>query len=110
MMLSLYGRYLKETFGKEIVEDSDGFATFSIVKNECYIETVYVIPESRQKGKAKIYADLISDIAKTRQCKYLTTTINPGISTVERSMQVILSYGFKFHSCDSQKIVFMKEL
>lgn len=109
-MMSLYGRYLKETFGKEIVEDLQGFATFSIVNGECYVENVYVIPEARHRGQAPAYVDKIAEIAKTRQCKFLTTTINPGISTPERSMKVILDYGFKFHSCDQNKIIFIKEL
>jgi hypothetical protein len=108
--MSLYGKYLAESFGKEIVEDSHGFATFSIVKDECYVENVFVLPEFRSKKKALCYIEEIVEIAKTRQCKYLTTTVNPGINNPERSMKIILSYGFKLHSCDQNKIIFMKEL
>lgn len=108
--MSLYAKYLKETFGKDIVEDAEGFASYSIVGNECYVETVYVIPESRCKGKAPFLVDKIAEIAKENGCKYLSTTINPTINNPERSMRVITNYGFKLHSCDQFKIYFIKEL
>lgn len=108
--MSLYSRYLKETFGKEIVEDAEGFASFAIVGNECYVETVYVVPEARCKGKAPWLVDKIAEKAKEKGCTYLSTTINPGINNPERSMRVITNYGFKFHSCDHNKIYFIKEL
>lgn len=108
--MSLYGRYLKEAFGKQIVEDGEGFASFSILEKECYIETVFVIPEARCKGKAPWFVDKIAEIAKQAGCTYLSTTINPGINNPERSMRVITNYGFKFHSCDNNRIFFIKEL
>ncbi len=108
--MSLYGDYIKETFGKDIVEDNEGFVSFSIVNDECYVEDVYVIPEARLKGKTDVLMAKVVSIAKEKGCKYLTTTINPGIKTVERSMIVILNYGFKFHSSEKNKIIFIKEL
>lgn len=108
--MSLYRRYLQETFGKDIVEDPEGFASYSIVNKECYIETVYVIPEARCKGKAPWLVDQIAKIAKEKGCTFLSTTINPGINNVEKSMRVITNYGFKFHSCDHNRIYFIKEL
>lgn len=108
--MSLYGRYLKEAFGKEIVEDAEGFASYAIVGNECYVETVYVIPEARCQGKAPYLVNKIAEIAKEKGCTYLSTTINPGINNPEKSMRVITNYGFKFHSCDNNRIYFIKEL
>lgn len=108
--MSLYAEYLKETFGKDIIEDEDGFASFLIVKKECYVETVYVRPEARSSKHSFQYVDRIVEIAKEQGCQYLLTTVNKRISTPERSIHIILKYGFKKHSEDDDCHVFFKEI
>lgn len=108
--MSLYGDYLKEAFDMGYLEDETGFATFKIVKRECYVETVYIKPEHRSVSASGKIVDKVVEKAKELECNYLLTTINTTVKIPERSMMAILKYGFKFHSSDSDKIVFYKEI
>lgn len=108
--MSLYADFIKETFGKDIIEDDDGFATFLIVKKECYVENVYVRPEARKSTHSFHYVDQIVEKAKAQGCRYLLTTVNKRISTPERSKHVILKYGFMPYSEDDDCEVFFKEI
>lgn len=108
--MSLMSKYKKEYFGIETLEDDKGFCTFSMNGDNCYIEDVFVVEEERNKGVASMYVDVVSQVAKDKGCKNLITTVNLGGLTPDRSMSVILSYGFKptgfFNNC----FTFAKEI
>lgn len=108
--MSLYKDYLEETFGKTVIETEDGYISYLIQGNECYVETVYVIPDKREAGVGSRFVDQVSEIAKSAGATFISTTINPAINDPTRSMKAILACGFKFHSCDQFKILFTKEL
>lgn len=110
MSLSNYGKYLFEREGAEIVEDNNGFATFKVTGDVCYIMDIYVVPEKRKFNVAGGYADQISDIAKLRGCKRLLGTVSPAAKGSTTSLKVLLGYGFTLDSSDSNMIYFFKEL
>ncbi len=109
-MKSLYGQYIKEREGFEILEDENGFATYKISGKECYIRDIFVKPEFRKMNLASKYADEIAEIAKKLGCTHLSGTVAPMANGSTQSIQVLLGYGFKLLSSDNQKIVFIKEI
>ena len=108
--MSLYGDYIKAREGREIIEDEDGFATYKIFGEECYIADVYVRPESRKNLKSWKYIDQIREIAREKGCKCLTTTVVPVLEGSTFSTMAILQYGFRLHSSKENMIIFVKEL
>lgn len=108
--MSLYADFLKETFNKNVYEDDQGFVSYGIDKDECYIENVYIKPEFRGHDIAAQMVRVIEKIALEKGCKYLSTTVNVGANNKERSIKVILDYGFKFLTCNEYKLVFGKEI
>lgn len=108
--MSLYSDYIKDRGDLEILETEDGFATYSISGQECYIVDIYVIPEKRQKKLASQFADQIAEIGKSKGCKYLTGSVNLSIKNPTHSMKVLLAYGFKFLKNTNSMLYFYKEL
>lgn len=110
MMPSHFANYIKERQGKEIIEDNYGFATYSFVKGDVYIEDIYVNPDARSRAHASGYADKIAEIAKERGCKNMIGTVVPSTNGSTTSLKVLLAYGFQLHSSANDFIVFKKEL
>ncbi len=50
--MSLYGEYIKELQGKDILENENGFATYYPFQDGMYIENIYVRPAFRNPGSA----------------------------------------------------------
>lgn len=106
--MSLYGDYIREREGFEIVESEHGFATYLISGEECYIRDIYVTPEGRKSGLASQMADEISVIAKEKGCTYLLGTVSPVAKGATTSMKVLLAYGFEVFKSDSNMIYLVK--
>lgn len=114
--MSLFGRYIKERDGKDIVEDDEGFATYKFTEDgQCYLEDLYVIPDLRGpqpsgKGTAARYADKVCEIAKKKGCITLYGSVVPSKPNASVNIQTLFKYGFKLKSSMNDFILFEKEL
>lgn len=108
--MSLYKDYLEERTDIEILEREDGFATYSISGEECYIRDIFVVKEKRNQHAAASMANEISDIAISRGCKYLTGTVSPTAKGSDVSLKVLMAYGMKLYSAQNNLIIFKKDI
>jgi GNAT superfamily N-acetyltransferase len=108
--MSHFGEYVKETLGREIVECSYGFATYSIAAPEVYIEDIYVVPEMRKNGSASKLADEIKKRALALGCTYMVGTVNMLAKNPTTSLKVLLAYGFKLERVLQNIIILKMEL
>lgn len=106
----MWSDYIYETRGMDAVENEHGFATFLIKDKECYVEDVYVKPESRKKYVASDFVNKIKDRAQRSGCLYLTTSVNMAITDPTASVAVILAYGFKITHTTNGFICFKLEI
>lgn len=97
---SLYAQYVKEREGKHILENDVGFATYSFIKDICYIQDIYTIPEARGLRIAASFADQITTHAREAGCKRLMGSVVIQANSSDVSMKILLAYGFKIVSCD----------
>lgn len=109
-MESLFAQYIKERGGKEIIESDKGFATYYYVNNGCYIEDIFVKEEHRKSGEASRLADQISEIARSKDCRYLYGTVCPSANGATSSLKVLLAYGFSLDNSINNLIVLKKDL
>lgn len=107
---SLYARYLKEREGKQTIEDKDGFITFAITGEECFIETIYVTPECRRLNYGTILANKVTELAKKNNCTFLSGTVFPKAEGSTQSMKAMLAYGFTLHSVRDNLIILTKKI
>lgn len=107
---SLYAQYIKEREGKRIIESDNGFATYQIHGDECYIEDIYVVPRHRRGKVASQLADSVVEDAKKQGCKILTGSVVPSTRGSTTSLKVLLGYGFSLWKCEHDFILFRKEI
>lgn len=107
---SNYAKYIKEREGKSIVEDENGFATYSFQEHMVYIEDIYVIPEKRKMNVASKYADIIAEEAKKLGYNQLLGSVVPTANGATTSLKVLLGYGFKVYAASDNIIYFIKDI
>jgi len=90
----LYADFVKESYGRECIETSDGFITFSVHKDVCHIDTLFVSRETRGRGAAR---DLFNKClaALPEEVTLLTAEIDTRSRVCSESLVCILSTGFK---------------
>lgn len=108
--------YWTERGYKTVIFD-EGFVIYKFVRNlqtnvlECYVQIVYVKPESRELGIASKMMDIVQREANRNGAAYLTTTISLVDNVdVTRSMKAVLSYGFHFLASTPNAIWFKMNL
>ena len=101
--------YFRES-GSHVIEKDWGWANYFINDKECYIEIVYIDKEHRRKRKAFELGEEITRAAKEMGCEYLTTTIATNRDGVERSMSLLVAFGFKYAKADQKALWFIKEI
>ena len=113
-MISLYGKYIAEREGKEIIENDKCFAVYCFGEDECgkfcYIEDIYVLPDFRKSGEAKGIADKIAIEAKEKGCVTLYGSVNPEAQSWTESLRVLEAYGMVYSHKDADLLYFKKEV
>lgn len=102
--------YLKEREDIDCIVTDEGFASYKISGEECYIRDIWVHPDYRKKGIASELADQIASIALGAGCKFLTGSVSTTANNSTASVLVLLAYGFKIHSAVQYGIFFRKDL
>ncbi len=108
--MSLYGKYIAEREGFQIVESDHGFATYKIEGVSVYIRDIYVDFDHRKENLASLMADKISEIAKEQGCSKMLGSVCPSAKHSTESLKVLLAYGFKLMDAKENFISFVKEI
>lgn len=111
-MTSLYAKYLTERTNDQILETSEGFATYRYLGNgkTVYIVDIYVLPEARKNKAASKIADEIVKEAKAKGCNELIGSVVPSMKNSSISIKVLLGYGMVLNSAANDFVVFRKEI
>lgn len=108
--MSLYGEYIKEREGYDIVENDKGFATFTISGVECYLRDIYVRPDFRKQDVASELAREVEKQAADRGATILIGSCCVGMRGDTESLKVLLAYGFRVRGVEGNMIYFDKEI
>ena len=103
-------QYLKEREGFDCIIRDEGFASYRITGEECYIKDIWVHKDFRKKGIASEMADDIARIAIAKRCKYLIGSVDTSANGAHESILVLFAYGFRTYYAVHGGIFFRKEL
>lgn len=112
MSASLYAKYLRERTSDEIIETTEGFASFRYLNEgkSVYIVDLFVLPDYRKSGVASAIADKVVAIAKAKGCKELLGSVCPSTKGATTSLKVLLGYDMTLQSASNDFIVFRKDI
>ena len=109
-MTSLYGRYIKEREGKDILEYDDRFISYEINGDFICAFDAYVIPEKRKNGLFKSLIEEIEEIGRENKCSWILATVDPKDKNRERSTKALNSMGLFYWKFNSSLLWYKKEL
>lgn len=89
---SLYARYYAEREGRETIEKSWGFANFILQEDSVYLVDIYVDPDVRSQGYAKLLANEIMDVAREHHLTWFVGSVDINAHGAADSMKVLLAY------------------
>lgn len=103
--------FFKE-IGSFVIENEHGWLNYFINNDgNCYLENMYIFPESRKRQKGtSLLSNLEIQAQEIHGCKMLYTSINRHIPQADINLQIALKRGFKFHSSNNDAIILKKEL
>ena len=111
--MSPYAKYMKEAFGREVIEDESGFISFYALPEApqvCYMVDVYVEPEFRGKRESEALQEKVIAKAREMGCTKAMGSVNVKLSTPEKSMSIFLKYGYKLSHLNGDLIFFFKDI
>ena len=112
--MKMYGDYIKERLGDEMISSENGFATYRLIDHcgqpAVYIIDLYVRPDFRKENIASELADEVVKKGCAAGCKHLIGTVVPSSNNSTNSLKVLLGYGMNLYSASTDLIVFKKEI
>lgn len=111
--MSHYAEYMKEAFGREIIEDESGFITFHRLPDAlhiCYFVDIYVAPAFRKQGHVVKLEGMATEWAKAQGCTKILGSVNMRLGTPERSMVEMIKLGYKLSHVNGEMIYFYKDI
>lgn len=109
-MKSLYGKYIEEREGKQILEYEWGFAAYKIKGPEIFLAEIYIVKDVRRLGKSRIIVDDLEKIGLENKCEILTANIFLKDPNANITMQAAYANGFEIKESDRNVLLIAKEL
>ena len=110
-MSSLYGEYIMERMGSQMIETIVGFLSYKFTDAEtCLILDSYTKPGSRRQGEIKALVAQVTELALKKGCSQLVCTVVPSSNGSTASLAAALSLGFQVTGAAADLIVLRKGL
>ena len=102
--------YIKEREGFDSIVLEEGFISYKIFGEECYIRDIWADPDYRYKGVGTDLANRVTEIARAKGCKYLSGSVDPSKGDPTASTKALFAYGFKVFAAAQSAIWFRKDI
>ena len=109
--MSLYGDYIKEREGLDIIESWAGFVTYSLHEpGVIWIHDMYVLPHLRRRRVASQLADQVVQIGKNRGATKLRAQVDVTTKIASESTAALRGYGLSADGAKGNLVFFSKEI
>lgn len=109
-MLGMYANYVKERRGLDSLERDYGFAIYTLLEGELFIEALYIAPEYRNAGKAHELVGELKELAKQHECNCLVGNVDMRTNTATEALAFHLAMGQKLLAADNSVITTIQYL
>lgn len=107
---TLYARYIGEREGSQIIENENGFITYKINGEECFLVDMYVRMEVRRSGEGRKLLNELIKIAKGHECKFISANIYTVDHGATNTLKAALISGFELLSAKNECVTILLNL
>lgn len=95
-----------------MIENSHGWLNYYIMPSGMgYLENMHIYPESRLSQNGTYLLSVFEmELKEIRGVSFYYTTINRKFGDADKTLQICLKRGFKFHSSTEESIILKKEI
>ncbi len=95
----LYGEYVKEKYGRDIVYSENGFATYKVNDVVCHIDCMFVRPSARNSGEGKQMLRRILEEVVPKGVTLVMCEVDTMGNGADLAMQKFFNAGFSLLDC-----------
>lgn len=108
--MSLFAEYIKEREGLDTIENENGFISFAIRSDLCFVRDLFIKKTARQLGYARMLYGQLLRLARDAKCSKLVCHVDTRAQNAAHSLEIILSRGFHVADAQGGVITLEKEL
>lgn len=113
-MISLYGQYVIEREGKQILETDSGFATYTIapteIGNQIFVHDLFILQNCRKSKEASNLVDQLLEIAADNNCTHAMSTVDPRTNGATTALKFQLHVGMNLYKTANGLVYLYMEL
>ena len=87
-----YLEYAKELWGRQVIQEPWGFATYDVNEGHIYIADMYIDPEVRSQGFGKILEARIIDTARQAGCNFMTCKVHKSDENWTKNLNIYIDH------------------
>lgn len=98
--------------GGFVIESAHGWLNYYVMPSGIgYLENMHIWPESRNSQNGTYLLSVFEmELKEIRGVNFYYTTINRKFGDAEKTLQICLKRGFKFHASNDDGIILKKEI
>lgn len=110
MTMQMFADYKFERQGMKVLEHDWGFLSYKELKDECFIEDLYIVPAKRGNRQCAMLLDEVTRVAQNGGLKWLSGNVSLAAPKAEHALKSFLHYGFKIQSANNNVLLLVKKL
>jgi GNAT superfamily N-acetyltransferase len=107
---AMYEAYINEVEGFEVLKSPEGFITYKTYPDHIYARDVYVVPEARKLGVARILFENLELEGRALGLTKLVTSIVPSQPGSDGRFECARKLGFRILQAQNDFIFLVKEI
>jgi len=112
--MPLYGQYIAEREGAELIYNEHGFITFRFFvqngRKNCLIQDFFVDSDHRNKGVGKTLFEMVRKLCLVNEVVAILCWVDFGARNWQTSLGIIISHGFRPVFCNGSTMQLCHEL
>lgn len=108
--MSLYEKYILEREGARVIKNDHAFVAFKVVEDAAFILNIYVEPEFRKSGLAKMMVDEAIKKSIDMGAKSIFGDIYFSDPNRAKTLATAIALGFDLFGSDGIKLVIFKDI
>ncbi len=108
--MKYYAQFIKDREGLDLLEFPEGFLTFKIDGDECFVANLFIHPDFRGTQALFRFYEKLEKIALEKNAKFISANIHINDHGFNRSLKAALKLGFSLVQAQNNSVIVFKKL
>ena len=105
-----YGEFIKEREGLDLLEFPEGFLTFKVEADECFVANLFIHPDFRGTPALFRFYEKLEKLSLEKNAKYISANIHLNDHGFNRTLKAVLKLGFSLVQAQNGSVIIVKKI